>query len=226
MKPKRECPWELTPQEAVKLQEEWRREVKVEDGPRPGDLRLVAGCDVSFSQARGMLYAAVVVLKVPGFEVAEESTACLPATFPYIPGLLAFREIPALLSALEKIKSTPDLVLCDGQGIAHPRGMGIASHLGVLFDLPTVGVAKTCLVGKWEAPGSERGSFSYLRYRGRVVGTVLRTRTGVKPVFVSPGHMVSVDLARELALYLAPRYRLPEPLRLAHLLSYRLNRQS
>ncbi|MGQ9513149.1 endonuclease V [Thermodesulfitimonas sp.] len=215
-------PWDVSPAEAMRLQEKLREQVVVAGGPAPENLRLVAGLDVSFCRRRGLLFGAVVILRLPDFIVTEESTAVLPPPFPYVPGLLAFREGPVLLAALRKIASVPDLLVCDGQGIAHPRGVGIASHLGVLLGIPAIGVAKSRLVGNYEAPPPMKGATSPLFLNGKVVGSVLRTRTGVKPVFVSPGHLVGVEAATRLALSLCTRFRLPEPVRAAHHLSRRL----
>ncbi|MEW6771312.1 MAG: endonuclease V [Bacillota bacterium] len=214
--------WETSPPAARRLQEELRSRVVVQGGPGADALRTVAGLDVSFCRRKGLLFAAVVVLRLPRFAVVEEAEAVLPASFPYVPGLLAFREGPALLKALEKIRTVPDLLVFDGQGIAHPRGLGIASHLGVLLQHPSIGVAKSLLVGTYDEPPPERGAYSRLFYHGRPVGTVLRTQTGRKPVFVSPGHLVGIEEAASLALALCGRCRLPEPVRAAHSLSRRL----
>jgi len=215
-------PWDVSPAEAVRLQEEIREQVVVAGGPTPEDLHLVAGLDVSFCRRRNLLFGAVVILRLPDLIVVEEGAAVLPPTFPYVPGLLAFREGPVLLSALRKITSVPDLLVCDGQGIAHPRGVGIASHLGVLLGIPAIGVAKSRLVGDYEMPPPAKGAASPLFLNGKVVGSVLRTRAGAKPVFVSPGHLVGVDAATKLALSLCTHFRLPEPVRAAHNLSRRL----
>jgi deoxyribonuclease V len=148
-------------------------------------------------------------------QLQEHALARRPTTFPYIPGFLSFREIPAVLDALEQVKATPDLILCDGQGIAHPRRFGLACHLGVLVDLPTIGVAKSLLVGKHEDLPEEKGNWRYLRHRGEIVGVVLRSRTGVKPVYVSSGHRISLPTAIDYVLRCTPKYRLPETTRWA-----------
>jgi deoxyribonuclease V len=165
------------------------------------------------------MYAAVVVVEWPSGDVVEQVTAERPAEFPYIPGLLSFREIPALLAAFEKLRSKPDVIIYDGHGIAHPRRFGIASHLGVLLDVPTIGCAKSRLVGEHAEPGLERGAQTPLTLDGKTIGAVVRTRTNVKPVFVSVGHRVSLRAAVRLVLDTATRYRLPEPTRLAHVFS-------
>jgi deoxyribonuclease V len=216
--------WDLQPAAARRLQEELREKVIVAGGPAPEAVRLAAGLDVSFDKEKGVLHAAVVVLELPKFNVVETGTAVLPATFPYVPGLLSFRESPVLVQALEKIQTEPDLLVFDGQGIAHPRGLGIASHLGVLFDRPSIGIAKSLLVGDYESPPPVRGGYSTLFYRGEPVGTVVRTRTGVKPVFVSPGHLVGIAEATRLALALSQKFRIPEPTRAAHNLCTALRR--
>ncbi|MEW6446957.1 MAG: endonuclease V [Bacillota bacterium] len=222
MRPVTAFSWEVTPAAARRLQEELRRRVVVSGGPSPEALRTVAGLDVSFCREKGLLFAAVVVLRVPGFTVVEEGTAVLASQFPYVPGLLAFREGPALLKALEGICTVPDLLVFDGQGIAHPRGLGIASHLGILLECPSIGVAKSLLVGEYTMPPPEKGAYTLLFYREKAVGAALRTRAGAKPVFVSPGHLVGIREATRLAYALCTRFRLPEPVRAAHNLGRRL----
>lgn len=206
-------PWPTTLEDARAVQERMRGLVRLE--PLADLPRLVAGIDVGLLQD-GLVRAAIAVLSFPALTLVESALAIQPAAFPYVPGFLSFREIPPVLEALGKLNALPDLLVCDGQGIAHPRGFGIASHLGVLTGLPSLGVAKSRLVGRYAEPGSERGSRSPLVYRTRQVGWVLRTRTGVKPVFVSPGHRLDLDGGLELALALTPKYRLPETTRQAH----------
>ncbi len=179
----------------------------------------MAGVDVGFDEGGGIAKAAVAVLTFPELQLAEHATTWRESRFPYVPGYLSFRELPAVLDALEAISTTPDVVLCDAHGFAHPRRCGLASYLGILIDTPTVGVAKSRLVGTYEMPGNERGSWTPLVDRDEIVGAVLRTRTGVKPVFVSVGHRVSLKTAVDLTLRCLTRYRLPETTRWAHRLA-------
>ncbi|MDX1609546.1 MAG: deoxyribonuclease V [Halofilum sp. (in: g-proteobacteria)] len=203
--------WDLAPREAVALQQELRERVEQRD--RLGPIRHVAGVDVGFEAGGTVTRAAVAVLDWPRLNEVERALERRETAFPYVPGLLSFRELPAIIAALERLRTVPDLVLCDGHGRAHPRRFGIACHLGVLADLPAIGVGKTRLVGQDAEPGRERGARAPLVDRGEPVGLVLRTRTGVRPVYVSPGHRVSLETAAELVLAAAPRYRLPEPIR-------------
>jgi deoxyribonuclease V len=182
----------------------------------PARVRRVAGADVSYDRASPVLFAAVVVLDAESREVVEVAATSVHATFPYVPGYLSFRELPALLDAFAKLRAPPDLVFCDGHGRAHPRRFGIASHLGVALDRPTIGIAKSRLVGEHREPGERRGACVALRDRGAVIGAVVRTQPAVKPIYVSVGHRVSLPTARRLALRFTPRFRLPEPIRAAH----------
>ncbi|MEV6284907.1 deoxyribonuclease V [Kribbella sp. NPDC051770] len=209
---------DLTVAEAVALQEELRRSVDVTDHD-PTPPRYVAGLDVAYD---GDEYAAaVVVLEVQrqegskGLHEVDRAVALGRTSFPYVPGLFGFREVPGLVAALERLQVTPDLLVCDGQGLAHPRRFGMACHLGVVTGLPSIGVAKTSFVGDWQEPAAARGSVSQLLLDGDVVGQVVRTQHGVKPVFVSVGHRVSLETAVARVLELSPRYRLPETTRAA-----------
>jgi deoxyribonuclease V len=204
--------WDPDYREATSIQIKLQRSVRF----RPLSLkkvRLVAGADVAICESRRLLVSAVVVYEFPSLELVETRTAVTDLTFPYIPGLLSFREIPSLAACLKKVLLDVDVVICDGHGIAHPRGLGLASHLGVLLRRPTIGCAKSLLVGEYKQPGPKRGSYSPLSYRGKRVGSVLRTRDGIKPVFVSPGHLTDQHGCRRLVLACAARYRLPEPTR-------------
>lgn len=206
--------WDLTPPQAAALQRELARRVRIR--PLPPGVRRIVGLDAAFTPEECV--AAAVLWDLERREVLEQSVARRPVRFPYIPGLLSFREAPALLAALEKLKGVPDVLLCDGQGRAHPRRFGIACHLGVLTDLPAVGCAKSLLVGEYREPATRRGSRAALMDRGERIGTVLRTRDGVRPVFVSVGHRADLVTAEDVVLRCALRYRLPEPTRLADLL--------
>lgn len=208
--------WKLTPREAIELQKELRARVVTQ--PWTGVIKTVAGADISFNKFSSTIYAGIVVLKLPALEVIEEVGIVTETLFPYVPGLLSFREAPAVLEAWEKLKTTPDAVLFDGQGIAHPRRIGIASHVGLLLDRPTVGCAKSVLVGKYEDPPEERGSWTPLVDRGETVGAALRTKTRVGPIFVSAGDKIDLDGAIALTLRADGGYRQPEPTRRAHLL--------
>ncbi|MDJ1159313.1 deoxyribonuclease V [Chelatococcus sp. SYSU_G07232] len=206
--------WSLTPTEAIALQQELRREIIAD---RPIDLdavRLVAGVDVSVKN--GLSHAAVVVATFPDFRVVETACASAATPFPYVPGLLSFREGPVLAEAFARLESEPDVFLFDGMGIAHPRRIGIASHMGLWLARPTVGCGKTLLCGRHGPLGPERGAAAPLVDNGEIIGMALRTRAGTKPVFISPGHLVDLATAVALVLRCAPKFRLPEPIRLAH----------
>jgi deoxyribonuclease V len=187
-----------------------------------GGVRYVAGADVSTEGDRA--YATVAVLGFPGLSVVEVRGFEAPLEFPYVPGLLAFREIPSVVGALRQVETDVDVVILDAQGLAHPRRLGLASHIGLFLDVPTVGCAKSLLVGSFEEPGMEKGSATDLVHRGDVVGRVVRTREGVSPVYVSVGNRIDLDSAVELVLACCTRYRLPEPTRQAHNAANRLRR--
>lgn len=205
--------WALTPRQAIALQRKLARRVCV---VKPaGELRFIAGLDAAFSADGRQCLAAVVVWDRLEQRVVEQHTAARKLTFSYIPGLLSFREAPALLAALRKLRRTPDALMCDGQGLAHPRRLGIASHVAILCELPTIGCAKSRLCGEHVEPAEKRGSVAALLDGDEQIGEVLRTQDGVKPVYVSVGHLCDLASARELVLACATRYRLPEPTRLA-----------
>ncbi|REE99178.1 deoxyribonuclease V [Thermomonospora umbrina] len=218
-------PWPTTPREAEAIQDRLRPLLDL-TGPGSDEPRTVAGLDVSYAEGSDLLAAAVVVLDAATLKPVEESVVIGTAAFPYVPGLFAFRELPALVEALEKLSVTPDLLVCDGHGLAHPRRFGLACHLGVLTGLPAMGIAKTPLLGSYDPPGEDRGSASDLRDNGEVVGRALRTRDGVRPVFVSAGHRIDLDTACRHALALSPRFRLPETTRRADRLSRQALRDS
>jgi deoxyribonuclease V len=206
--------WDLTYPEATALQAKLRKRIRLR--PLPAQrIRFVAGADVAISKRLGRSVCAVVVYSFPHLERVESVHVDTHLAFPYIPGLLSFREIPCIIEALGRIRTRFDVLLCDGQGIAHPRGLGLASHLGLLIGKPTIGCAKSRLVGEHRAVGACRGDYARLVFEGRQVGSVLRTREGVKPLFVSPGHLIDQVSCRRVVLACAPRYRLPEPTRWA-----------
>jgi deoxyribonuclease V len=214
--------WSLTPREAVALQKELRASVRVV--PLRKKIETVAGADISFNKYDPTLYAGIVVLRLPSLEVVEEVGVVSETKFPYVPGLLSFRESPSVLEAWARLKTEPDAVMFDGQGIAHPRRVGIASHVGLLINRPTLGCAKSVLVGKFEEPGEGRGSWTPMIDKGETIGAALRTKTRVQPIYVSPGHLIDLAGAVELTLACDGGYRQPEPTRRAHLLVNALRR--
>ncbi len=212
--------WDISFEEATTVQQRLSR--LVEETDRVGEIRYVAGVDLSGVRASGKATGAAVLLSFPALQLMEESRVEAPLAFPYVPGFLSFREAPLMLETLRQLKTEPDLILVDGQGRAHPRRLGIASHLGLILDKPAIGCAKSRLVGQFEEPSEERGSTSPLIHRGEVVGMVVRTKRGVKPIFVSVGHRISLPRAVDLVLRCTlPRQRIPEPTRLAHLVAGR-----
>jgi len=209
-------PWNVTYEEAVKIQKRLREKVILKKIDRR--INCIAGLDVSYAKGGNAVWAGVVVLDFPSLVKIEAGWTRTKVSFPYIPGLLSFREVPALLDVLRKIEVEPDLIFCDGQGIAHPRGLGIASHLGVILHKPTIGCAKSRLVGEFDPVGEDRGEYVYLRYQNRIIGAVVRTKSRVKPVFISPGYGVMLKDCIRFVLETCPTYRIPEPTRQAHLL--------
>ncbi|WP_245717586.1 endonuclease V [Nocardia jejuensis] len=205
-------PWPRNPEEAMALQDRLRTRV-ITANPRPPRFPIVAGLDSAYDE-QGNVAAAVVALDGESLETIETATARGTTSFPYVPGLLAFRELPTTLSALENLTVTPDLLVCDSQGLAHPRRFGFACHIGVVTGVPTIGVAKNAW-GEFETPGQERGSWSDIVIDGDVVGRALRTRTAVKPVFVSVGHLIDIDTACAQVLALTSQFRQPETTRRA-----------
>lgn len=206
-------PWNVTPAEARHIQTELRPHVELRDRLRK--VRLIAGADVALDAERKLAIAGVIVFRFPGLEIVERASAVRPLTFPYVPGLLTFREAPALLAAFAKLRSSPDLLFFDGHGYAHPRRFGIACHLGLLLDRPSIGCAKSLLIGEHKPPAQAAGSRAPLRHDGEIVGAALRTRRGVQPVFISIGHRISLDRAVEFALAASDGFRIPRPTRLA-----------
>ena len=204
--------WDVTPEEARELQNQLRTQVITAD--RFGTINTVAGVDIGLK--KGIARASVVVLSFPELQVVDFEVAECPVRFSYIPGLLSFREIPPLLKAFDRLKTEPDLVIVDGQGIAHPRRFGLASHLGLILDKPTIGCAKSRLHGRYKEPEQKQGAYTYLTDKTEVIGAAVRTRINVRVVYVSIGHRISLDSARTWTLACCRGYRLPETTRYAH----------
>lgn len=209
--------WNVSPREAIAVQNRLRAQVRLE--PLTNSPTLIGGCDVSMNRFAKEGFAGFVTLSFPDLEVLETSAVEDTIPFPYVPGLLSFREIPMLLKAWEKLRSKPEVLMVDGIGIAHPRRFGIASHLGVVLGIPTIGCAKSVLTGIYEEPGIEAGLVSYLQDRttNEVIGAAVRTKRSVKPMFISPGHLITLDDSISLVLESIRKHRLPEPTRQAHL---------
>jgi len=205
--------WKVSPGEAIQLQNELKGKISLKKSFNK--VKIVAGADVSYYQNK--MIAGVIVFEFPNLKVIERQFFISPINLPYIPGLLTFREGPSLLEALKKIKIEPDIILFDGQGIAHPRRMGIATHLGLFLDKPTIGCAKSRLSGKYTSVGEKKGDYVLLKEGEEVLGAVLRTRRKVKPIFVSPGHKIDLSNSIEIVLKCTEKYRLPIPVREAHI---------
>jgi deoxyribonuclease V len=217
--------WDVSEEEASALQTRLARLVVTED-QLPESIETVAGVDVAYEADSTRAFAAVALVNVVNGELQQIVSAEAEAQFPYSPGLLSFRELPVLAAAFDKLRARPDLVICDGQGIAHPRRFGLACHVGVVYDLPAIGCAKTRLIGQAEEPGFARGSMVQLVSEAVTVGAVLRTRDGVKPLYISPGHRISLGTACDWILALASRYRIPEPIRAADHMVNRMKREA
>lgn len=199
--------------EARKIQDNLRERIRLQDEVKSP--QTIAGIDVGYDMAHNLAHASIVVMQLDNLTPLEQVQRFAPIPFPYVPGLLSFREIPVILEALSTLRTTADILMVDGQGIAHPRRMGIAAHLGVLLDMPSLGVAKSCLTGKFILPGLHKGDQTPLIADNEQIGVVLRSKDNVKPLFISPGHRISLATAVELTLQCLTRYRLPEPTRLA-----------
>lgn len=212
--------WNVGNAEARAIQQQLRARVISED--RLGPVHYVAGVDVGFEQSNTITRAAVTVLSFPALELKDQALARRPTSFPYIPGLLSFREVPAVLDAFARLNIRPDLVLCDGQGIAHPRRFGIACHIGVWMDIPAIGVAKSRLIGTHDEVPDCKGGYADLYDHGERVGVVLRTRVNVRPLYISIGHRISLETAIDYVMRCTTRYRLPETTRYAHKLASNL----
>ncbi len=214
--------WDVTPKQAIEIQRKLRdRIVLCGDG---GKIRTVAGADCALDSTGEYIHAAIIVYRFPELVELERRVAKRKLSFPYVPGLLSFREAPVLLAAFSRLKTTPDVILFDGQGWAHPRRMGIACHLGLILDRPTIGCAKSRLIGEHAEPGQEKGSRARLVHRGEVIGSVVRTRKAVRPVFVSVGHRIDLETAVEITLRCTDGLRIPKPAREADRLAGELKR--
>jgi deoxyribonuclease V len=212
------CDWEVTPKEAIAWQETNRHRVSLIDDRDWATLRTAAGIDVAYLKSTNRCYAGVVVIDVATNEILDQSTAVVESTFPYVPGLLTFREAPAVIEALSAIPA-PDLLVFDGQGYAHPRRMGLASHMGLIYDRPSLGLAKSRLIGTHDEPGGNAGDASPLYDGEEQIGWELRSKANCKPIYVSPGHRISVERSLQVARMLLTRHRIPEITRRAHLLT-------
>ncbi len=211
MKTKLPARWNLTPGEAVQLQQTWRERVETQDRYAP--LKYVAGADMAFDPETNLAFAGVIVYRLPGLEEVERRAVRRKLRFPYVPGLLSFRESPILLAALARLRAQPDVILIDGHGLAHPRRFGIACHLGLLLDRPTIGCAKSILVGQSAEPDAQAGAMAPLVHQGETVGMVLRTRDRVKPLYVSIGHRFSLESAVQIVVQCVDGFRIPKPTR-------------
>ena len=205
--------WDITPAEGIALQKRLAGDVRVE--PLVGEIETVAGTDCAFARGGREILAMAVLCDAQSMELLATAYVRRPCTFPYVPGLLSFREAPAVIEAVEKLPRRPGLLMCDGQGRAHPRRLGLASHVGLWLDLPTIGVAKSRLCGEHRAPGERRRCHTQLRLGGEVIGSVVRTRTSVRPLYVSVGHRITLAEAVAWTLRCTRGVRLPEPTRLA-----------
>lgn len=209
--------WNISYDKAREIQNRLRERLALSDKDVPSTIQTIAGADISYEKSTNTFFAAVVVLDFATMEIIEQVSSIGTTDFPYIPGLLTFREGPILLEAFLKLTSSPDIIMFDGQGIAHPRGIGLASHMGLFLDTPSIGCGKTRLVGSYEEPGNEAGDYSPLLFKDEITGAVLRTKRNVKPVFISPGHKIGFEKAIAITLASCRGYRLPEPTRKAHI---------
>jgi deoxyribonuclease V len=224
MKAKALHPWQVTAHEAIAIQKRLRTQVITDN--TLGEIRYIAGADIATSKDSPQAYAGVVILTYPALEVVEECGLEVEVLFPYVPGLLAFREGPALIKAFEQLTTEPDVLVFDGQGLAHPRGMGIATHLGLVFDKPSIGCAKSLLFGRYQEPDQEKGAWAELRDpKGQIIGAVLRSKPRTTPIFASIGHRLDLPTVIRLLLECTRGARIPEPTRLAHNFVTRLRRE-
>jgi deoxyribonuclease V len=211
----------LNIEEARKVQHELKKKARIV--PLKKQPRIIAGVDAAFTKNR--IVAVACLLTYPGLEPIEDRYAAQKITFPYVPGFLSFREGPAIIRAVKRLSVRPDIILFDGQGIAHPEGLGIASHIGVILDVPSIGCAKSRLTGAYNEPGARKGNQTSLCYKEKAIGKVLRTRDNVRPLFVSPGHLIDIDGAVDIVMKCVGKYRIPEPIRRADALSKKLKQR-
>lgn len=215
-------PWDVSVPEAQTIQKTLSEKLDLKNAIDIRKIKIIAGTDVSYSKETNRCYAAIVLYDIKKKQAIENVSAIMDAVFPYVPGYLTFREGPSLIEAFKKINSEFDAIMCDGQGIAHPRGFGIAAHIGVIYNMPSIGCAKSNLVGQYEEPENKRFAFSDLIYNDNIIGAVVRTKEKVKPVFVSQGNKISLKNAVKIVELSIGKYRLPEPTRLAHILSNKI----
>jgi deoxyribonuclease V len=208
--------WEVTLRDAREIQNNLSKKIQIDISLNINKIKIIAAADISFNRLSKMLYAALVLVRFSDLQPIKIYKHKEEAFFPYIPGYLSFREAPPIISLFKHLSTIPDILLCDGQGLAHPRGFGLASHLGLFLDIPTIGCAKSILVGQCEEPPTHKGSYSDLIYNNKLVGVALRTRKGVKPIYISIGHKLRLGDAIKIIMHCCPRYRIPEPIRLAH----------
>ena len=216
MEPKIKHSWDLSYKEALALQRELQKKVVLNPLPL-SKISIIAGADISYSKEEDINFAGVVIFSFPDLKILEKSYFISKPSFPYIPGLLVFREGPAILEAFKKIKNIPDLIVFDGHGIAHPRGLGIASHMGVILNIPTIGCAKSKLCGEYTEPENRVGAYSLLKYKNKVVGAVLRSKKNSKPIFISPGFMIDLESSIKIIMLTLRGYRIPEVTRIPHI---------
>lgn len=229
MKPVRQHSWDLSPKEAIQLQKKLAKKYITDNQtpspPDMNDLQYVCGADVSYSRKTDTCYAAVVVFHYPSMEIAETSTAVKKSTYPYVPGLLTFREAPPLIAAFARLRHEPDLLVFDGQGAAHPRRFGLAAHIGVIFNKPSIGCAKSVYIGEYREPGREAGRWTLLKHKGETIGCMLRSRDECKPLVISAGYNMTLSRARRFIKKILGRFRSPEIIRRAHILSNEVRKQ-
>jgi deoxyribonuclease V len=215
--------WDVNPKEAILIQKLLAKDI-IKEGKHT-NIRYVAGCDVSFMRGVKQGYAVIVVLSYPELEIIEVSNFVGDPPMPYVPGLLSFREAPLLIETFKKLKTIPDIVIYDGQGYAHPRRIGLATHMGIITDLPSIGCAKSLLIGDYEPQQSEKGNYTELTLKNELIGYVLYTKTKCNPLFISIGHKVSIEFARDFTLSCVKNYKMPEPTRQAHIYSNKLRKE-